>query len=424
VEWLLTEGWRINDPTELVEQLAKRLVDSGFPVSRLVFFIRTSHPQLIGTRYMWRRDSSVTKLRYKEYSPPHSVLQTSQYLESPLVAIFEGTAEVIRRRLDLPDARLDFPILKELHAEGNTDYVAVPLVFSDGQINAITFAADRPGGFNMPELELLYQMLPVLARLMEVHALRRTAKTLLNTYLGRHAGERVLKGLINRGDGEDIHAAIWFCDLRDSTRMAEAMSREAFLAILNDFFDCMAGAVLDHGGEVLRFIGDAALAIFPTGKVSSAVERGCCETQAACHAALAAVVDAQARMQALNRRRTQKGEPPLHFGLGLHMGDVMYGNIGVPGRLEFTVIGAAANEAARLEGLCKPLNRSVLISGEFEHCIPGDLLSLGSHSLRGVSAPQEIFTLHDGVEPGCDVRPTSNILKSARKCGCAVGKER
>ncbi len=400
VEWLLTKGWNIIDPAEFVERLARRLVAAGFPLWRLVCLIRTLHPQVIGTRYMWRRDPGVTNLRYKEYSPPHDVLQTSQYVDSPIAAIVDGTATAIRRRLDIPGVKLDFPVLAELRAEGGTDYVAMPLVFSDGQINAITFTTDRPGGFSTTELEQLYQMLPVVARLLEVHAMRRTAKTLLDTYLGRHTGERVFNGLIKRGDGEDIHAAIWFCDLRDSTRLADSMSREAFLAILNDFFDCTAGAVLDHGGEVLRFIGDAALAIFPTGKVSSAVERGCCETEAACHAALAAVADAQARMQTLNRLRAQKGEPPLRFGLGLHMGDVMYGNIGVPGRLEFTVIGAAANEAARLEGLCKPLNQSVLISAEFEHCIPGELVSLGRHELRGVSTPREVFTLRDGGKPG------------------------
>ncbi len=400
VEWLLTEGWSITDSTELVERLAKRLVAAGFPLWRLVCLIRTLHPQVIGTRYMWRRDPGVANLRYKEYSPSHGVLQTSQYVDSPIAAILDGAAAGIRRRLDIPGVKLDFPILKELCTEGGTDYVAMPLVFSDGQINAITVTADRPGGFTSRELEQLYQMLPVLARLLEVHTMRRTAKTLLDTYLGRHTGERVFNGLIKRGDGEDIHAAIWFCDLRDSTRLADSMSREAFLAILNDFFDCTAGAVLDHGGEVLRFIGDAALAIFPTCKVSRAVERGCCETEAACHAALAAVADAQARMQTLNRLRAQKGEPPLRFGLGLHMGDVMYGNIGVPGRLEFTVIGAAANEAARLEGLCKSLNKSILISAEFEHCIPGELVSLGRHELRGVSTPREVFTLRDGGKPG------------------------
>lgn len=412
VAWLLTEGWSITDTTELVERLAKRLVAAGLPLWRLVCLIRTLHPQVIGTRYMWRRDPGVTNLRYKEYSPSHDVLQTSQYVDSPLAAILDGAAGGIRRRLDIPGVEPDFPILKELHAEGGTDYVAMPLVFSDGQINAITFTADRPGGFTTPELEQMRELLPMLARLLEVHAMRRTAKTLLDIYLGRHTGARVLNGLIKRGDGEDIHAAIWFCDLRDSTPLADSMSRPAFLAILNDFFDCTAGAVLDHGGEVLRFIGDAALAIFPTGAVSSAVKQGCCNTVSACHAALAAVTDAQARMQALNRARARKGEPPLRFGLGLHMGDVTYGNIGVPGRLEFTVIGAAANEAARLEGLCKSLNKSVLISAEFQHCIPGELVSLGRHQLRGVSTPQEIFTLRDRVEPGRDARCPNACTKA------------
>ncbi|MFB3082061.1 MAG: adenylate/guanylate cyclase domain-containing protein [Gammaproteobacteria bacterium] len=412
VAWLLTEGWSITDPTELVERLARRLVAAELPLWRLVCLIRTLHPQVIGTRYMWRRDPGVTNLRYKEYSPPHDVLQTSQYVDSPLAAILDGAVGGIRRRLDIPGVEPDFPILKELHAEGGTDYVAMPLVFSDGQINAITFTADRPGGFTAPELEQMRELLPVLARLLEVHAMRRTAKTLLDIYLGRHTGARVLNGLIKRGDGEDIHAAIWFCDLRDSTSLADSMSRAAFLAILNDFFDCTAGAVLDHGGEVLRFIGDAALAIFPTGAVSSAVKQGCCDTVSACHAALAAVTDAQARMQALNRARARKGEPPLRFGLGLHMGDVTYGNIGVPGRLEFTVIGAAANEAARLEGLCKSLNKSVLISAEFQHCIPGELVSLGRHQLRGVSTPQEIFTLRDRVEPGRDARCPNACTKA------------
>jgi adenylate cyclase len=237
------------------------------------------------------------------------------------------------------------------------------------------------------------KLVVVLARLLEVHTVRRTARNLLETYLGKHTGERVLCGLVRRGDGEDIHAVIWFCDLRDSTPMADSMPRMAFLSVLNDFFDCMAGAVLDHGGEVLRYIGDAALAIFPTGTSSCGVRRACCDTATACHAALEAAQDAQARMKVLNQKRAQSGEPPLRYGLALHMGDVTYGNIGVPERLEFTVIGAAANEAARMEGLCKTLNQPLLISSEFRRCFPGEVVSLGFHTLRGVNAPEEIFTL-------------------------------
>ncbi len=394
VAWLLTEGSNVSDAAELVERLAKRLLKARFCLWRVVCLIRTLHPQVIGVRYVWRSGSGISE----ELAPLHNNLHPLHYPDSPMGAILDGTLASIRQRLDVPGIKLDFPIFHKLRVQGATDYVAMPLEFFGNQTNAIAFACNRPGGFMASELRQLYEMLPVLARLLEVHTLRRTAKTLLDTYLGRHTGERVLNGLIERGDGDDIHAAIWFCDLRDSTRMAEAVSRETFLAILNDFFDCTAGAVLDHGGEVLRFVGDAALAIFPTGTISTSVEQGCCNSEAACNAALAAAVDAQARIEALNRIRAQKGEPPLRFGVGLHIGDVLYGNIGVPGRLEFTVIGAAANEAARLERLCKSLDKSILISAEFKRCVNEELVSLGRYPLCGVGAPQEIFTLRGSDE--------------------------
>jgi adenylate cyclase len=389
VEWLLNEGWTVTDSTALIEEFAARLVAQGVPLSRLLVFIHSLQSQAMGVRFTWNRDSGCAE----SWSAPHSVMETGTFRDSPVFAIIEGTKAVIRRRLDNPNPRLDYPILKDLLAAGATDYVAMPLVFSDGETHVITFVADRPSGFTDAELDGMKKLVVVLARLLEVHTVRRTARNLLDTYLGKHTGERVLCGLVRRGDSEDIHAVIWFCDLRDSTPMADSMPRSAFLGILNDFFDCVAGAVLDHGGEVLRYIGDAALAIFPTGTSSCGVRRECCDTVTACHAALAAAKDAQARMGALNRNRAQKGESPLRFGLALHMGDVTYGNIGVPERLEFTVIGAAANEAARLEGFCKTLNQPLLISSAFEGCFPGELVSLGFHTLRGVRAPEEIFTL-------------------------------
>ena len=389
VEWLLDEGWTATDSTTLIDGLAVRLMAHGVPLSRLLVFTQSLQPQAVGVRYTWKRDNGCAK----SWPVPHSVMQTGMFRDSPILAIIKGAEVVIRRRLDIPNPRLDYPILKDLLAAGATDYVAMPLMFSNGETNVITFTADRPSGFTDIELGETRDVVKVLARLLETQIVRRTAKTLLDTYLGKHTGERVLHGLIKRGDGEDIHAVIWFCDLRDSTAMADSMPRMAFLGVLNDFFDCMAGAVLDHGGEVLRFIGDATLAIFATGRSSSGVDRGCCDTVTACHAALAAAKDAQARMRTLNRNRAQKGESPLRFGLALHIGDVTYGNIGVPERLEFTVIGAAANEAARLEGLCKTLDQPLLISSAFEGCFPGELISLGFHALRGVSTPVEIFTL-------------------------------
>ena len=386
VEWLLTQGWNISATGELIGGLCRHVVAEGIPLSRMYCLIRTLHPQVFATGYTWRRGSDDVE----EISAPHSVVESALHLESPCASIFDG-ATTIRRRLDIPDPQLDFPILEDLLDEGATDFVSIPVRFSDGQINVVSVTADRPGGFSTEDLRQIHEMLPVFGRLIEVQVVRRNAVALLDTYLGKHTGQRVLDGLIKRGDGEDIHAVIWFCDLRDSTRLADSMSRDAFLGILNAFFDCTAGSVLDHGGEVLRFIGDAALAIFPTA--ASDARRRVRGVEHACETALAAAEDAHQRIETLNLQRAQMGEPLLRFGLALHMGEVTYGNIGVPNRLEFTVIGAAANEAARLQDLCKALDEPILISGAFAQCFPGKLVSLGRHTLRGIGVPQEIFTL-------------------------------
>ncbi len=388
-EWLLADGAKIPTVKELIGQLSARLVDQGLPISRLLVLIRTLHPQVMGVRYEWRRDRGTVTEQHR----PHEILRKSFYLDSPMSAIFDGDGQIIRRRLDTPDPQLDYPILRELLAAGATDYVAIPLTFTDGKVSALTIASDRQGGFSDQQLNQFYDILPTLSLLLEIHSTRRTARTLLETYLGKHTGNMVLDGMVKRGDGESIHAVIWFCDLRDSTHLAETLSLDSFLGILNDFFDCMAGAVLDHGGEVLRFIGDAALAIFPIGGTSKLLEEACTPSEGACKRALDAARNARQRIDALNKRRQEAGDPPIRYGLALHVGDVMYGNIGVPQRLEFTVIGKAANEAARLEGMCKELGEPILISSAFPRCFPGEMRSLGTHSLKGVSEPQEIFAL-------------------------------
>ncbi|MCB2102271.1 MAG: adenylate/guanylate cyclase domain-containing protein [Rhodobacterales bacterium] len=388
VAWLISEGWNLPRPEALLRALAERLVADGFPLYRVRLTIRILHPQVMGKSYTWTRGEDEVTV----FAAPHAILQSEQYLNSPLAAIYDG-AGGIRRRLDLDDAPLDYPILVDLKEAGATDYIALPFHFSDGSTHVVTLTSDRPGGFTTDELSALSRVLDVLARLLEVHAMKFMARSLLDTYLGRHSGDRVLRGLVKRGDGEDIHAVIWFCDLRESTPLADSMPRGDFLALLNQFFECMAGAVMDHGGEVLRFIGDAVLAIFPIEAPSVPKPMHCPLHRDACATALAAARDAMARVDALNTARRDNGDRPIGFGIALHLGDVTYGNIGTENRLEFSVIGPAANAAARLESMCKVLDRPLLFSADFVHALAEDCQSLGQHSLRGVAVPQEIFTL-------------------------------
>ena len=385
LNWVLQEAPAIASSRELTAAFARQMRSARIPLWRLGVVIPILHPQVAAFSQHWH--SATSELVEQEID--FEVLQSSKYLNSPLVPIFEG-AGGIRRRLDIDEPLLDYDILRELHVEGATDWVAMPMHFSDGQINALFISSNRPGGFTTADLGHIYEILAVLGRIYEVHILQYKAASLLNTYLGSHAGERVLNGLIRRGDGQDIRAVIWFCDMRGSTTLAQSMSRGEFLVCLNEFFDCVAGAVLDHGGQVLRFIGDAALAIFPIED-----EPGDTGVQTSCKRAIAAAHEASARMKSYNARRAKESAPELGYGIGLHVGDVTYGNIGTGNRLEFTVIGEAANLAARIESLCKLLAEPVLLSADFASCGPDHVVSLGEHQLQGIDKPHEIFALRD-----------------------------
>ncbi len=381
VDWLVHDAWKATSTVEQVAALASALQNVGFPLFRLRLFVRTLNPQLFARFYTWRRDED----KVEENEATHAGARSEQYLNSPLALIIKGQGGV-RRRLEGDNPRLDFPILSDLIEEGATDYVAVPLKFSDGQINVLTLISDAPGGFTTDQMGHLYEILPNLGRLLEAHAQRVSSLTLLQTYLGRNAGERVNGGLVKRGDGERLHAVIWFSDLRRSTTMADTMAREDYLAALNQYFDCVAGAVIDHGGEVLKFIGDAVLAIFPIDDPSD-------PHPPASRLALDALEDAGEKIDSVNQERRAKGEQILDFGTALHRGTITYGNVGTDRRLDFTVIGPAVNEAARIEDLCKALDRRVLMSAAFADGVEAGLVSLGEHVLRGVGDTQEIFGL-------------------------------
>jgi adenylate cyclase len=374
--WLLKEAWKAGSLADLAEQFWAFLRGAGWPLARSTIIVPTLHPQIFATVLVWRADTPGVRVVYE----PHDILRQPRFADSPFAPIIRG-APGVRRRLEDPGETLDFPIVRELRAEGATDYVAMPFRFSDGQVNVISLTSFAPGGFSAAQLGQLFEVMPMLGRAFEVHALRRVAAALLETYLGHNTGRRVLDGLVKPGDGEHIDAVIWFCDLRDSTPLCAAMGREAYLQHLNRFLYCMAGAVIDSGGEVLRYIGDAVLAIFPVAEGAAR----------ACERALAAARLADERIRAANAAHPEA--PALRYGIGLHVGSVTYGNIGIPQRLEFTVIGPAANEAARIESMTKDLNRALLASGAFAAACPQPLVPLGRHRLKGVAEEHELFTL-------------------------------
>jgi adenylate cyclase len=377
--WLVREAWQATSSAELAERFPRFLRSAGYPVERSTIIMPTLHPQVFATVLVWRADTEGIRTVHE----PHDILLRPKFEDSPFAPIIRGGADGVRRRTEDPACPLDFPVVRDLKAEGATDYVAMPFRFADGQINVMSMTSFAPGGFGTAHLGEIYEVLPLLGRLFEVHAQRRTATALLETYLGRHTGERVLKGLVKHGDGEHIHAVIWFCDFRDSTPLSKSLGRRSYLRQLNRFFYCMAGAVLEAKGEVLRYIGDAVLAIFPTED----------NPAQACERALHAARLAEERIRAMNEAHPERA--PLRYGIGLHVGNVTYGNIGVPERLEFTVIGAAANEAARVEGMTKELKQPLLMSAAFASAYGGKLLSRGRHPLKGLEGEHELFALPD-----------------------------
>jgi len=374
IDWLMEGARPSRLPRDVLLETCRRTLAAGLPISRVGVFVRTLHPNMVGRAFIWQADKNLIEMT----EAGHELLESEAFLKSPIRVVMTEGVEV-RRRLADPACPMDFPILAELRQDGTTDFIAVPLRLVNGEVHAASFATRRAGGFSDEELAELRRLLPPFTRMVEIYGNMQKARNILDAYLGPSAGEKVLAGQIKRGDGEDINAVIWFCDLRDSTPLADSMSRRDFLALLNEYFECVLGPVLEQKGEVLRFIGDAALAIFPVGE----------RPAEACAKALAAAQEAMARMDKLNQTRSR----PLRFGIGLHMGELTYGNIGTPTRIEFTVIGAAANEAARIEGLCKVLGADLLVSERVARALPQPWRSLGLHTLRGVGDKMELFTL-------------------------------
>jgi len=375
VDWLIDGARSAPQPVQVLAQLSERLVACGIPLWRVAVFVRTLHPQVMGRRFIWRPG---TEIEVSE--APFEMLESADFLENPIAQVYAAGC-ALRRKLADPDCTEDFPVLAELRAEGITDYLASPLIFTDGAIHALTCTTRQPGGFTDAQIAGIEAIITPLVRVAEIRALRRTGSVLLDTYVGHDAGERILAGRIRRGDIEEIHAAIWLSDMRGFTALADGLPPRVLIDILNRYFDCQVPAILDHGAEVLKFMGDGLLAIFTITGDESEV----------CNRALAAARQAQASIAAL----AASAMPGLRFGLALHIGDVLYGNIGSGNRLDFTCIGPAVNCAARIEKLTGQLGRAILASDEFARHCPGEFAPLGEFSLAGFSTPQLVFGLRD-----------------------------
>ena len=380
VEWMMRDGRHLTHMREFGDEMCRRIAAAGIPIWRAFCAVGTLHPEIAASAYVWRRDEPGAV----RMTATHAFERDPEFSTSPIAEV-QRTRIFMRRKLCDPACLIDYPILAEFREQGGTDYAAMPMVCSSGEVNAISWLTDRPDGFTEAEIFGLLNVAEALAIIVELQATRRIARHLMDTYVGHRTGERVLSGAITRGSGEAIRAVIWFCDLRGFTSLADAMPRDKLLGLLNDYFETMVDVVTKEGGEALKFMGDAMLAIFELGATEDPVDR--------CSAALRAAHAAAEQIEKLNLERRAAGEPEIHYGLALHLGEVTYGNIGSRTRLDFTVIGPAVNQSARLEKLGYELGRAVVTSASFATAATSDRLeSLGLHELRGVSEPLEVFT--------------------------------
>jgi adenylate cyclase len=380
VHWLTNDTRDERFIDNIFVELCIRLQRAGIPVKRATLHVLISHPQWLGARIMWADGMREAKLSRVDFD----VRGRPEFIGSAANEIHDGATEVRENLERDPALGRTHPLYEELRAEGLTDYVAWPLYHTLGKRHIVTFATDRPGGFDEAHIAGLKKLLPVLALVSEIRIKNRLARTLLETYVGSHAGELILAGATRRGSGTTVRAAIMICDLRDFTRISDTWPRDDVIDLLNGYFDAMSEPIARHGGEILKFIGDGLLAIFPLSQPS------------ACANLLHAVAEARQAMIALNERNSEAGHAPLNYGIGVHVGDVMYGNIGSRSRLDFTVIGPAVNMASRLEALTKQLGRTVLVSRAFADSVEGSfaLEHVGEYPVRGFTDPIELFAYH------------------------------
>ncbi|MGL3111747.1 adenylate/guanylate cyclase domain-containing protein [Bradyrhizobium sp. BR 1432] len=376
--WLIGGAWSSLEPAEMIADFCERLVAAGLPVWRFGIFIRTLHPEIFGRNFIWRQGGEV-----EIGSVDFEILETPEFARSPLRIVFEQGVEVRGRASD-PDSKR-FPFLDDMRAEGATDYIAVPVPFLDGSIHATSWITQYPGGFSDDDIAAIRSIIAPLARVSEIISLRRTAEMLLDTYVGNRAGARILGGQIRRGHTDTMQAVIWLSDLRGFTALSDRLPAETVVAILNHYFDCQVTAIRGHGGEVLKFMGDGLLAVFPIDEYVGDAAHVCARVLEAARESRASVEQLAFPVGDVVER--------FRFGVALHIGNILYGNIGGGNRLDFTCIGPAVNLAARLEKITGRLGRTVVASEGFANVCHHDWHELGEFPIAGFSKAQRVYGL-------------------------------
>jgi adenylate cyclase len=378
-EWLSAGARRNPSFIHTLDELAWRLVAAGIPLLRASLHSGTLHPQYLGDTYMWWRTTG----RTQKVMITHEITDLVPYAENPVRRVREGD-ETLRRGLEGDETRFDLPVLHDLKARGATDFLALPVASTFGfSAHAASYVSDRPGGFSEHEIADLTALSERLSVIADMNSQRQIAENTLKAYLGPQTGPRVLAGQIRRGSGEAMAAVLWSSDLRRFTELSDHWPADRVIGLLNDLFDLQAKAITGHGGEILKFVGDGLLAIFPVADPADA--------PSAAANALAAAEEALAALVELRARATADGESPLEIVIALHYGTVVYGNVGSAARLDFTVIGPAVNLVSRIEAVAKSLDLPLVVSDDFAGVFGKKLTSLGRRSLRGLEQPHELF---------------------------------
>jgi adenylate cyclase len=369
-------------PGEVLSGTCERLTAAGVQLWRVGVFVRTLHPDAYGRSFVWRPGAGVV-INTAGFDLPDS----PAYKRSPLVILY-GSGHEVRYRLNDPESRR-FPFFDDMREEGVTDYIALPMHFTDGTTHATSWTTKADGGFTDEHLAALRATVLPFARLAEIFAMRRTAAALLDTYVGNRAGERIWAGQIRRGHAEAMQAAIWLSDLRGFTALSDRLAARAVVDILNQYFDCQVPAIRKHGGEILKFMGDGLLAVFPIAKDGG-------DLGAVCARVVEAAREARASVDAMRYPAGEGGER-FRFGVALHIGEILFGNIGGTSRLDFTCIGPAVNLASRLEKIAGKLSRTVVASAAFAGVSSDGWTELGEFPIAGFSKTQRVFGLRDEV---------------------------